>query len=100
MTNGMPNIFLKLRLKRLEEKIQTLLPRIIEEGWTAKKVEEYLKAKKPKSSATALKASLNFEREEAFVKKFKAKKVKITSKSITITFKNNKELNELLDKLS
>jgi len=82
-----------------ESKIQHLLPRIIEEGWTAKRVEEYLKAKKPKSSAAVLKASLNFEREEAFVKKFNAKKVKITNKSITITFKNNKELNELLEKL-
>lgn len=79
-----------------EQTIEKLLPRIIEESWTAKKVEDYLKAKKPQSSAAAVKASLNYDREQIFTKKFGAKKVKITSKSITITFKNNKELERLL----
>ncbi len=82
-----------------EDKIEKILPKIINEAWTVKKVEDYLKAKKSQSSASAVKASLNYDREQAFVKKFNARKVKITSKSITITFKNNKELEKLLEKL-
>ena len=82
-----------------ESEIAKILPRIIDEGWTVKKLEEFLKTKEPKSSAAAVKASLNFDREQAFSKKFGAKKVKITSKSITITFKNNKELEKLLTNL-
>lgn len=82
-----------------EEKIREVLPRIIEEGWTARKVEEYVKTKKPKSSAAVVKASQFFEQEERFSKRLKARKVKITNKSITITFKTNAELNALLEKL-
>ena len=82
-----------------EEKIKEVLPKIIEEGWTAKKVEDYLKAKKQKSSAKAVKESLNYDREQKFATKFSANKVKITNKSITITFKNHKELEKLLEKL-
>lgn len=80
-----------------EDKIQEILPKIITENWTARDVENYLKAKKPKSSAAIVKASQNYDREQAFIKKFNAKKVKITNKSITITFKNNKELENLLN---
>ena len=82
-----------------EDKIEKILPKIIDEAWTVKKVEDYLKAKKHQSSASAVKASLNYDREQAFVKKFNARKVKITNKSITFTFKNNKELEKLLEKL-
>ena len=82
-----------------DEKIAEVLPRIIQGAWTVKQVEDFLKAKKPISSASAVKASLNYDREQSFAKKFNARKVKITSKSITITFKNNKELEKLLDKL-
>ena len=82
-----------------DDQIARLLPRIIEEGWTVKKVEEYLKIRKAKSSAAVVKASLNYDREQELTSKLKAKKVKITSKSITITFKNNKELESLLEKI-
>ncbi|MBR2587154.1 ParB/RepB/Spo0J family partition protein [Candidatus Saccharibacteria bacterium] len=82
-----------------EEKVAEVLKKILAESWTAREVEAYLKAKKPKSSAAAVKASLNYDREQSFAKKWSAKKVKITSKSITITFKNNKELEGLLKKL-
>ncbi len=80
-----------------EDKIREILPKIISDNWTARDVENYLKVKKPKSSAAVVKASLNYDREQSFMKKFNARKVKITNKSITITFKNNKELENLLD---
>ena len=82
-----------------DEKIAEILPRIVEGAWTVKQVENFLKAKKPLSSAAAVKASLNYDREQAFLKKFNARKVKITNKSITITFKNNQELEKLLNNL-
>ncbi|MBQ6130537.1 ParB/RepB/Spo0J family partition protein [Candidatus Saccharibacteria bacterium] len=83
-----------------EEEVRKVLPRIIEEGWTARKVEDYIRNLKPKSSARAIKESQFHEKEEQLVQRFKAKKVKLTSKSITITFKNNKELEKLLSLLA
>ena len=82
-----------------DEKIAEILPKIVDGAWTVKQVENFLKAKKPISSAAAVKASLNYDREQSFAKKFNARKVKITNKSITITFKNNKELEKLLENL-
>ncbi|MBQ7802825.1 ParB/RepB/Spo0J family partition protein [Candidatus Saccharibacteria bacterium] len=82
-----------------EKLIQEILPKIIEGEWSARRVEEFVKSKKQKSSATALKENAFFEREQKFLEKFKAKKVKITNKSITITFKNQKELENYLEKI-
>ena len=82
-----------------EKVIKEVLPKIIEDGWSARRVEEYLKTKKKKSSAAVLKENRFLEQEEKFVKKFKAKRVKLTDKSIMITFNNNKELEDLLKKL-
>ena len=82
-----------------EKLIQEILPKIIEGEWSARRVEEFVKSKKQKSSATVLKENAFFEREQKFLEKFKAKKVKITNKSITITFKNQKELENYLEKI-
>ena len=82
-----------------EKMAKMLLDKIINDGWPARRVEEYIREKKPKSSAAIGKKSQFVEREESLVKKFRAKKVKLTSKSITITFRNNKELEELLNKI-
>ena len=98
--HNLPEAVMRPLIVLPEEKIEKILPKIIEEAWTVKKVEDYLKAKKPQSSATAIKASLNYDREQVFAKKFHARQVKITSKSITISFKNNKELEQLLEKLN
>ncbi len=97
--HNLPEAVMRPLIVLSKDKIEKILPRIIDEAWTVKKVEDYLKAKKPQSSASAVKASLNYDREQAFVKKFNARKVKITNKSITITFKNSKELEKLLEKL-
>lgn len=82
-----------------EETARFLTEKIIDEGWSARRVEDYIKTRKPKSSAAAVKESQFREREERVQEKFKAKKVKITSKSITITFANNKELEGLIASL-
>ncbi len=82
-----------------EDTIAEVLPKIIDEGWSARKVEEYVKLKKKKSSSAALKEHEYHEREQTVLKKYQAKHVKITSKSITITFKNQKELENYLEKL-
>lgn len=97
--NDLPEGIMRPLLTLSDEKIAELLPKIIEGAWTVREVEDYLRAKKKQSSAHAVKVSLNYDREQAFQKKFSAKRVKITNKSITITFKNNKELEKLLKKL-
>ncbi len=100
--HNLPEALMRPLIPLPETEIQKLLPRLIDEGWTVKKLEDYLKAQKAKkpTSAAIVKASLNYDREQTFTKKFGAQKVKITSKSITITFKNNKELEKLLAKIS
>ena len=97
--NNLSEAVMRPLLVLSDDKIAEILPRIIQGSWTVKQVENFLKAKKPISSAAAIKASLNYDREQNFAKKFHAHKVKITNKSITITFKNSKELGKLLDKL-
>lgn len=92
----LPEAVMRPLLVLSDEKIAELLPKIIEGAWTVKQVEEFLKAKKQPSSAAAVKASLNYDREQQLTGKLKAKKVKITSKSIVITYKNNKELEKFL----
>lgn len=94
--HNLPEAVVRPLIPLPETEIQKLLPRIVEENWTVKQVEDYLKAKKPKSSAAIVKASLNYDREQELMHRLSAKKVKITSKSITITYKNNKELEKLL----
>ena len=97
--HNLPEAVMRPLLVLPEEKLAELLPRIIDGAWTVKQVEEYLKVKKQKSSAAVVKATLNYDREQQLMGKLNAKKVKITSKSITITYKNNKELEKLLEKL-
>ena len=85
-----------------EETIREVLPKIVDEGWSARRVEEFIKQKKQekgKSSTEVLKNKEVLEREEKIVKKLKARRVKLTSRSITITFKNGKELEKLLEKI-
>ena len=82
-----------------EELVREVLDKIINEGWSARKVEEYVRTHRKKSSAVALKENIYEAQENKFQEKFKAKRVKITGKSITITFRNGKELEELLEKL-
>lgn len=96
LEHNLPEAIMRPLLVLSDEKIADILPRIIEGSWTVKQVEEFLKLKKQKSSAAIVKATMNYDREQKLMTQLKAKKVKITSKSITITYKNNKELEKLL----
>ena len=82
-----------------EDVVREVLDKIVNEGWSARKVEEYIKTHRRKSSAVVLKQSEFAEREKVYAKKWAAKRVKMTGKSITITFKSNKELEAYLEKI-
>ena len=81
------------------EVVADVLPKIIDEGWTARKVERYVAERKKKSSAVAVKTSAYHRQEDALASKYKAK-VKISGRTVRFTCKNNKELGQLLDILS
>lgn len=81
------------------ELISKYLPLIIEEGWTARKVERVMSEQKKKSSVRAIKTSIYTKQEDSLSKKYAAK-VKISGRSIKITCKNDAELKNLLEKLA
>lgn len=78
------------------ETIMAVLPKIIEEGWTARKVERFVAENKKRSSTAILKANLYAKDEEKIGKKFHAT-AKIRGRSITITCETKEKLQELLD---
>lgn len=82
-----------------KEIVQAVLPKIIDEGWTARKVERYIAEHKKKSSAISIKAHLYDKQEDKLANKYKAR-VKISGRTIKFTCKNTKELNKLLETLS
>jgi hypothetical protein len=74
------------------------LPKIIEEGWSARRVEKEMAEKKKKSSVKAVKASIYAKQETALSKKYAAN-FRVRGRSLTITCKTDDELKELLEKL-
>lgn len=81
-----------------EDVVMKILPRIIEEGWTARKVEQYVKTLKPISSSAAIKQNTYFKEEEKLSEQYRVK-TKIKARSVTFMCKNEKELKELLKRL-
>ena len=82
-----------------EATIKKVLPKIIKEGWTARKVERYFAATKQKSSATAIKRAGYIRIENALAAKYNTP-VTIKGRSLTFKCKNETELKALIDKLS
>lgn len=80
------------------ELVEKILPHIIEEGWTARRVEKEMAEKKKKSSVKAVKASIYAKQEDALSKKYSAN-FRVRGRSITITCKTDDELKKLLEKL-
>lgn len=80
------------------ELIEKILPKIIEEGWTARRVEKEMAEKKKKSSVKAVKASVYAKQETALSKKYSAN-FRVRGRSVTITCKTDDELKSLLEKL-
>ena len=80
------------------EMVKKVLPKIIEEGWTARKVERYMADNKKKSSASLIKKD-NYRKDEDALSAKYGVGVKISGRSITLKCKNEKELQELISKL-
>lgn len=78
--------------------IKKVLPRIIKEGWTARKVERYFADTKQKSSAAAIKRDSYRKDEDAISAKYNVV-TKITGRSLTFKCKNDSELKRLIKQL-
>lgn len=80
------------------ELVRKILPRIVDEGWTSRRVEKFIAETKKKSSSAIIRES-NFKQDEVRIsQKYKAV-TKIRGRSITITCGSDEELKELLNLL-
>ena len=82
-----------------ETTIKKVLPKIIEEGWTARQVERYLATTKKKSSAAAIKRHAYIKDEDKLSAKYNAV-ARISGRSLTFKCKKESDLKELIKKLS
>ena len=82
-----------------KEMIAKVLPKIVNDGWTARRVERYVSDNKKKSS-TALVKRDNYHKEEDTLSNKYGMLVKVVGRSLTFKCKNDKELKDLIKKLS
>lgn len=80
------------------EVVREILPKMIEEGWPARKVERYIAERKKKSSATAVKTNEFLKEEKKLGEKYGVE-VRIRGRSVTLSAKNDEAFKELLGKL-
>ncbi len=80
------------------EMVHEILPKMIEEGWSARKVERYIADHKKKSSVKAVKMN-SFVKEEAKLCEKYGAEVRVRGRSVTFGVKTDEELRELLKKL-
>ena len=85
-------------VSRDEATIKKILPKIVKEGWTARKVERYFATTKPKSSTAAVKSILQKKDEDALSAKYNAV-ARINGYSLTFKCKSETALKELIKKL-
>jgi len=95
----LPEGVMRPLISRDEVTIKKILPKIIEEGWTARKVERYFAEHKKKSSSALIKQNSYRKDEDALSAKYNIP-VKITGRSLTFKCKTDSELKALIDKLS
>ena len=86
------------------EVIQEVLDKILTEGWTSRRVESYVKSLRPRSAKEAQRDVDYGERAAEILtnltqKHFQPRRVKISARSITISFQNQKDLENYLNKL-
>ena len=86
-------------VNRDEKTIKKILPKIIDEGWTSRKVERYFSENKKQSSAAVVKQYQYRKDEDALSSKYDAV-VSISGRSLTFRCKTESALKELLKKLS
>lgn len=82
-----------------EKTIRKVLPKIIKEGWTARRVERYFADTKKKSSAAAIKRDTHRKEEDALSAKYNAV-ARITGRSLTFRCKTDADLQDLIKALS
>ena len=85
-------------ISRDEATIKKVLPKIVEEGWTARKVERYFAENTKKSSASAIKRHEYMKDENALTAKYNAVTT-IKGRSLTFKCKNESELKSLIKNL-
>lgn len=85
-------------VSRDEKEVKKVLPKIISEGWTARKVERYFAENKKKSSATAIKRREHIKDENALTAKYNAV-AEIKGRSLTFRCKSGAELQTLIKRL-
>lgn len=78
--------------------IEKAVPLIVSEGWSARRVEQFIAANRKKSSAVAVKTDAQAKQEIILSEKYGAK-VRVAARSVTFSCKDEKELAELLEKL-
>ena len=82
-----------------EKTIKKVLPKIISEGWTARKVERYFAENKKKSSTAAIKSNIYRKEEDMLSQKYNVT-AHIVGRSLTFRCKNEAELRALIEALS
>lgn len=80
------------------ELIHEVLPKIVDEGWSARKVEQYITDKKQKSSRAAVKVN-EFLKEERVLGDLYGCEVRIRGRSVTLSSSNDEDFKELLKNL-
>ncbi|MBR2659538.1 ParB/RepB/Spo0J family partition protein [Candidatus Saccharibacteria bacterium] len=95
LTEGVMRPLIKADVKTID----AALPKIIEEGWSARQVEQFVATHKKKSSFSAVKTMGYRKQEVALQEKYTVAKVRIGAKSITFSCKDEKELKTLIAKL-
>ena len=79
------------------EMVHEILPKMIEEGWSARKVERYIADHKKKSSTSVIKNTPYVKEEAKLCKKYDAE-VRVRGRSVTFSAKNDEEFRALLEK--
>ena len=85
-------------VSRDEATIMKVLPKIVKEGWTARKVERYFATTKQKSSAAAIKRHQYMKIEDSLTEKYNIP-VKITNNTLTFKCKTESDLKKLISRL-
>jgi ParB family chromosome partitioning protein len=81
-----------------EAMMRKVLPKIVDEGWTARKVERYVTENKTKSSARLVKSDAYRKDEDILSAKYNAV-ARVSGRSLTFKCKNEQDLRELILKL-
>ncbi len=80
------------------EVVKEVLPKLVEEGWTARKVENYVADRRKKSSIKAVK-TVSYRKDEMRLEEKYGVSVHVRGRGVTLSAKNDAELVKLLKKL-